>query len=209
MLVCHIIKEAHDYERKQFMKRQYFYLTAGLVITLLLVALFFASPKPSPEPPEPESFDDNPQTVILYFDIHYPGIPKPPSKPGDRYCAFIPTFRIWGDNLALYNEDTLHLINPQIGYLDSATRSAVMAVLVENGFLPTSPTELPPVLPSGMMEQWGVKLKSRPAIEYPKGIAYFAIINLIQPKLTPLSSYPRIDPRITQLLIEYENCNAY
>lgn len=140
-------------------------------------------------------FDSNPQAIILYIDIRYPGL-----------CPFRPLMRVWGDGLAFLEEDS-----PSSGHLNPAALHTLLDILKSEHFFIGWQADGPN--PAGTALKIGARLKDKPVVEYTSGnlgpTLYVRIKETIQPALKPLAEQSTVDERIAALLKENENCNTY
>ncbi len=191
-------------------KRLFSFFVSGLSVVALIL-LSGCQLKPT-QPPLQESFDTDPQTVILYLDIRYPGIPMPTKINGIQECIPYPVFRVWGDNFALLNADSSRIERDQIytGFLSAATRTALYDQLIKNQFF--SLPESGPVSPAGDGMVMGVKLKNWRIFErggYLGSFKYSPYIDLIKPEVTPVSSQAVPDARVEAFFTQYSDCPRY
>ena len=178
-----------------------------VAIPLSSCQLFTPTPVPSQE-----SFDTDPQTVILYLDIHYPGMPRPTVINGTQQCIPYPVIRLWGDNYALLNTDGSIIKRDRIysGFINVATRSALYNSLINEKFfiIPKVTT----VNPAGTGMTMEAKLKNRPIVKrygYIGFINYQAFIDLIKPEVTPVSEQVTVDARVEEFFKQYADCPRY
>lgn len=164
-------------------------------------------------PPAPTPyFDLNPETVILYADIHYPGVPVQPRTPADRYCVFTPLLRIWGDGLTYLSSSIyFNAENVLIGKLGPATLPTLYDILNADKFF--SGWKKSTSNPAGTVLKLGAQLKGKHVTEYESsGLqphVYLRLVETIEPQLEPLTQQGVVDPRILTFLQEYANCNEY
>jgi hypothetical protein len=157
-------------------------------------------------------FDNKPETVVIYADIHYPGIPEPTKTPNDRYCPYLPSMRVWGDGFAYLDENILNEYNSVLsGKLDSSTLQRLFDILSSENFFTTWQVSGPN--PAGTMLKIGAQLKDKPVTEYTSGDlgprVYVRLIETIKPALKPLAEQSAVDERVLAVLKENENCNKY
>ncbi len=190
-------------------------LFSNAIFWLSSVALIFLSAcqlKPT-QPPLQESFDSDPQAVILYLDIRYPGIPMPTKVDGVQECIPYPVFRVWGDNFALLNTDSSRIQRDQIytGFISLTTRTALYNLLLEDRFFSIKPEASPPN-PAGTGMSMGAKQKNRPVVSHSGDIGflhYSAYTDLIKPELTPVSEQTMLDARVEAFFQQYGDCPRY
>ncbi len=193
------------------MMKKLFFSTIFRLFSFALILLSACQLKPT-QPPLQESFDTDPQTVILYLDIRYPGIPMPTKINGISRCIPYPVFRVWGDNFALLNMDSSLIQSEQIytGFLSAATRTKLYDQLIKNQFflLPESG----PVSPAGDGMGMGVKLKNRRIFERGGYLGFFnysSYIGLIKPEVTPVTGQTTLDARVDAFFKQYRDCPTY
>lgn len=181
------------------------------IISFVLASLLGCQPAPQ----STDFFDDDPDTVVFYYNIHYPGIPRPTQRPTDRYCMLTPKVRIWGDGLVFYDEKIIIDRNSiYSGILSSQTFHQVYDILASAQFFSEreiTKTHFPPV-PSGTFEEYGGKARSQPAVHYgsDQGVVPVSkIINLVKPGLAKITNQNQVDSRIEQIMAEYATCNLY
>lgn len=189
------------------------YLGIVLVVLASTGCVQEAVPTPSAAPSlAPIAFDSDPQTVILYSDIHYPGIPLATRTPADRYCESVPTLRVWGDGYAF--------LDPHIGNAPAEMQSGHVSRTMLQNILNDLTTEhffsawaAPGPNPAGTWIKIGAKLQGQSPIEYQSGDLepplYTQIIATITPALTPIAHQKHIDPRVTTIVHANATCNAY
>lgn len=157
-------------------------------------------------------FDSNPEAVIVYADIHYPGIPEPTKTPNDRYCEYLPSLRVWGDGYAFLDEQILNGYKSVLsGKLGSATLKKLFNILNSDHFFTS--WQVPETNPAGTSLRIGAKMKDKPVTEYISGdlnpSVYKALIETVKPALKPLAEQSKVDERVITILKENENCNTY
>ncbi len=180
--------------------------------SVALILLSACQLKPT-QPPLQESFDTDPQTVILYLDIRYPGIPMPTDVNGIQECIPYPVFRVWGDNYALLNIDSSRIQRDQIytGFISTATRTALYDLLIEDRYFSIKPEASPPN-PAGTAMSMGAKLKNRPVVGHGGDIGfldYSAYIDLIKPGVTSVTGQTTLDGRVEAFFEQYSDCPRY
>lgn len=179
--------------------------------SVALILLSACQPAPTPAPSQ-DSFDTDPGTMILYFDIRYPGVPMATKINGIPRCIPYPVFRIWGDNFALLNIDSSLIQRDQIytGFLSAETQAALYNLLIKEKFF-SLPENLP-ANPAGTGISMGVKLKNQPVFYRSGGtdfIAYSSFVELIKPEVTPVSEQTRLEARVDAFFKQYSNCPTY
>jgi hypothetical protein len=192
------------------MKKLFFSAVSSFFL-IVTIFLYGCQIKPT-QPPLQDSFDTNPATMILYFDIHYPGFPMPTKINGIPRCIPYPVFRVWGDSFALLNMDSSLIQREQIytGFLSAGTRAALYNLLIKEKFF-SLPEKLG-VNPAGSSISMGVKLKDQPVFYRSGGtdfIAYSRFVDLIKPEVTPISEQTGPDARVDAFFKQYSNCPTY
>jgi hypothetical protein len=156
-------------------------------------------------------YDTQPTSVIVYSDIHYPGIPMPTKLPFSCYRTFLPALRIWGDGFVYLDQNIMNQRSAVlVGQISHEKILEVLLLMNSQGFF-SGKKDLVPVNPSGTMFRIGATLKNRPAVEYSDGesipVDYPALLNVIKPELTSLVQQRKPDPRADAILEENTGCN--
>jgi hypothetical protein len=157
-------------------------------------------------------FDSNPEAVVVYAYIHYPGVPLAKKGPADKYCAYLPSLLVWGDGFAFLDENIQNEYNSVLsGNLDSATLQRLWDILASQDFF--TGWQAPGPNPAGTSLKIGAKLTDQPVTEYISGVleppVYVQLIETIKPALKPLADQRVVDKRVDAILKENENCNKY
>ncbi len=185
------------------------------IVVHFITALLFLSAcqllTPTPVPVQ-ESFDTDPQTVVLSLDIRYPGIPLPTVANGTQQCFPYPVIRLWGDNYALLNTGGPIIQRERIssGFINAATRASLYNVLINEQFF-VIPTISAPN-PAGTAMMMEAKLKNRPVFDRSGEIGfinYQALIDLVNPAVIPVSEQVTPDARIEAFFKEFSDCPRY
>lgn len=197
---------------KQNRRHQALSMLGIMVITLAAACSYLQKGNTPTSVPQ---FNNQPDAVIIFVDIHYPGVPLPTRSPNDRYCAYLPSLRVWGDGLAFLDEGIQNEYSSVLsGNLDQATLQKLLEILNADNFFASWKASTPyPVNPSGTSLKIGAQLKDKPVIEYTMGAlnppVYEQLLETIKPVLKPLAEQSKVDERILEILKEDGNCNKY